>query len=88
MHERYIPTNASGRLVWLIEECAEVQKCASKIMRFGHWYHYPPSSPPNIFKLLDEMKDAITAMDKVSQDLIEEVRMHEEKMGKNVGVRL
>ena len=39
------------------EEAAEVQKCISKILRFGFESVYPAGAPSNMQKLVNEMGD-------------------------------
>ena len=52
------------RLHYLIEECAEVQKCATKVLRHG-WESYNPTEfhgPDNRADLLNEIGDVLTAI--------------------------
>lgn len=52
-------------LVCLMEECAEVQKCASKILRFGAHDHYPSKPRDNTEDLLYELIDLLAVIDMV-----------------------
>lgn len=54
-HTEYLPTTFEGDLVRLMEECAEVQKCAAKLLRFGNrvW----GDNLSNAELLEDEMSD-------------------------------
>jgi serine/threonine protein phosphatase PrpC len=52
-------------LVRLMEECAEVQKAAAKILRFGlNGYHPDDASFSNIEMLNEEWHDLLNAMDR------------------------
>ena len=59
-----LPTTATGMLVHLIEECAEVQKAATKILRFGVEATDPKTGMhyDNAAALLDEMVDLTRAL--------------------------
>lgn len=55
-----------------VEECAEVIKAIIKYKRFGPFQNNPkvPGSPPNIYKLLDEIADLEVASAQLKVQLL------------------
>lgn len=57
------------RLIYLMEECAEVVKACSKILRHG-WNSYDPTvsnGPSNQDALYAELCDVLTAIDRMNK---------------------
>lgn len=59
-------------LLVLMEECSEVQKICSKIMRFGFDSYHPsdPEKKTNTVKLAEEYGDLVGTMDKLCDQLL------------------
>ena len=58
-------TEQEKNLIRLMEECAEVQHCISKILRFGMLFHNPETGVRNDKKLIQECADLVENLEKV-----------------------
>lgn len=56
-------TRRENLLIVASEECAEVSKAISKLMRFGAENHHPDSSETNEYKLMVEYYQLVATMD-------------------------
>lgn len=67
-----LPTDDLGRLIHVVEECAEVQKAITKLIRFGPNEFNPndPKRTPNVVALLQEVYDLENALLRVKPLLI------------------
>jgi len=66
-----LPTTPEGKYIHLMEECAEVIKVCSKILRFGLYNISPvhPEEGTNHQKIREEMEDLRYAMSRVEEML-------------------
>jgi hypothetical protein len=71
MDSTKLPTDELGKLIHVVEECAEVQKAISKLIRFGFDAHNPndPKKVPNVVALLAEIDDLQRAIERVRPTL-------------------
>jgi hypothetical protein len=67
MQKEYLPDTFDGKLIHLIEECAEVTKCVTKIQRFGINNSHPRRLLTNREVLINEMKDLVASMNRVKK---------------------
>lgn len=72
MDESKLPQDDLGKLIHVVEECAEVQKAVSKMIRFGpkEWHPEDPQKMPNVVALLHEIEDLKAALLRVTPVLI------------------
>lgn len=66
-------TRREALYVKLIEECSEVQKCATKILRFGENSFHPDDEKQikNSEKLADELADLVVVLEVISKEILE-----------------
>lgn len=57
MKEEYLPDTLEGKLIHVVEECAEVTKCITKIQRFGLHNRHPKKTVNNVEALRAEVQD-------------------------------
>lgn len=57
MKEEYLPNTLEGKLIHVVEECAEVTKCITKIQRFGLHSRHPKKKVDNVEALRAEVQD-------------------------------
>ena len=77
-----------GKLTNLAEECCEVQKVVSKIIRFGWDSHHPddPDKTPNIIRLAHEVGNVLAMIDIVDlpkEEVLLGVRMKKDGIKKH-----
>lgn len=72
MDKRYLPSDETGKIIHLMEECAEVTKACAKVLRFG----WDSSSPypwheniSNRHQLLSEMEDVEFAIGSLREEM-------------------
>lgn len=75
MNIHKLPTDLNGKYIHVIEECAELQKAITKLMRFGPREYNPedPKQTPNALAVLVEFDDLKYAFDRIRMTLEEEV---------------
>jgi hypothetical protein len=71
--EALLPKDLSGKIVHVIEECAEVQQAATKALRFGlnNWHPSDPLKRTNASALRCEIVDLYGAMGRLLEALDE-----------------
>jgi hypothetical protein len=67
MDPRYLPTTFDGHLARLIEECAEVIQCCTKIQRFGPENYHPDdkhkiSNLAHLHREIADLQSAISGL--------------------------
>lgn len=71
---KYLPHTYEGKLIHLVEECAEVQKAVTKIQRFGLENYNPDTKIQNSDKLFQEMKDLELTWKRLKKDIQKKLR--------------
>ena len=72
MHKKYLPSDETGKIIHLMEECAEVTQACAKVLRFG-WDSTSPypwhEGITNKEKLFSEMADLKGAMKRLKEEV-------------------
>ena len=68
MDSAKLPSDDLGKLIHVVEECAEVQKAITKLIRFGPKEYHPndPKQVPNALAVLTEIDDLKHAIERVT----------------------
>lgn len=69
MKKEFLPHTLDGKLIHVVEECAEVTKCVTKIQRFGLHNRHPSKKLDNVQALRAEVKDLKYAWQRLDQHI-------------------
>lgn len=72
MDSKYLPSDETGKIIHLMEECAEVTQACAKVLRFG-WSSFHPYNleilGDNKHQLFNEMKDLKGVMKRLEEEM-------------------